>query len=129
MNNNVCEEVLSTHNKVKINVQGYLMIKDKNRKNIFYWKCEKRKTLQCHGRATTMLSEGQHHLMKVSDHNHAAEASRVNVVRSLSLLKEHAQQTNDQLFMGLMKISACLYDIFLHLLSYHLMKFLLHLKN
>lgn len=96
MNNVICEQVFSTHNKIKINVYGYLMVKDKSRKNIFYWRCEKHKTLQCHGRATTMLAEDQHHLIKATDHNHAAEASRVNVVKSLNLLKERAQQTNDQ---------------------------------
>lgn len=96
MNSNICEVVSSAHNKDKINVHGYLMVKDKNRKFTYYWRCEKYKSLQCLGRATTLLIEGQHHLQKFSKHNHAAEASRVNVVKTIKVLKEQAQQTNDQ---------------------------------
>ena len=62
MNNNICEVVFSAHNKDKINVHGYLMIKDKNRKFTYYWRCEKYKSLQYPGRATTLLIEDQHHL-------------------------------------------------------------------
>ena len=96
MNNIICDVVSSTHNKVKLNVHGYLMVKDKNRNNIYYWSCEKRTTLKCHGRAITKLIEDQHYLQKTSEHNHAAEASRVNVIKTINILKEHAQQTNDQ---------------------------------
>ncbi|CAB4402207.1 unnamed protein product [Rhizophagus irregularis] len=95
MNSNICEVVSSAHNKDKINVNGYLMVKDKNRKFTYYWRCEKYKSLQCLGRATTLLIEGQHHLQKFSEHNHAAEASRVNVVKTIKVLKDQAQQTND----------------------------------
>ncbi|CAI2187538.1 7882_t:CDS:2, partial [Funneliformis geosporum] len=38
----------------------------------------------------------QHQLQNVSNHNHAAEASRVNIVKVVNVLKEQAQQTNDQ---------------------------------
>ena len=57
MNNIICEKISSIRNKDKINVNGYLMVKDKNRKNLYYWYCEKRNTLQCHGRASTILIE------------------------------------------------------------------------
>jgi len=30
MNNIICEVILSIHNKNKLNIYGYLMIKDKN---------------------------------------------------------------------------------------------------
>ena len=53
--------------------------------------------LQCKGRATTLLSEdNQHHLLKATEHNHAPDASRVKVIRGINLLKERAQQTNEQ---------------------------------
>ncbi|RGB28648.1 hypothetical protein C1646_767566 [Rhizophagus diaphanus] len=39
---------------------------------------------------------GQHHLQKFSEHNHAAEASHVNVVKTIKVLKDQVQQTNDQ---------------------------------
>src|SRR3984885_11756469 len=96
MNNLICETISSTHNKDKINIHGYLMLKDRNRKNLYYWRCEKYKSLSCYGRATTLLVEGQHYLKKASDHNHAAEASRVGVLKTINILKERAQQTNDQ---------------------------------
>ena len=51
----ICEVVTSIRNKSKINVHGYLMIKDKNRKNRYYWSCEKRYALRCNGRATTFI--------------------------------------------------------------------------
>ena len=92
----ICEVVPSIHNKNKINVHGYLMVKDKNRKSTYYWRCEKYKSFQCLGRATTKLVEDQHYLQSFSDYNHAAEASRVNVIKTIKILKERAQQTNDQ---------------------------------
>ena len=85
---NICEVVSSIRNKDKINVHGYLMIKDKKRNNSYYWHCEKRNQLRCSGRATTLFAEDQHYLVKATEHNHAAEASRIKVVKSLNLLKE-----------------------------------------
>ena len=93
----ICEVVSSIRNKSKINVHGYLMVKDKNRDHLYYWYCEKRDMLSCRGRATTILTEDQHHLVKASEHNHAAGASRVKVVKGVNLLKERAQQTSEQL--------------------------------
>jgi len=84
----ICEVVTSIRNQSKINVYGYIMIKDKNRNHKYYWYCEKRDKLQCKRQATTMLAEDQHHLVKSSEHNHAAEASRVQVIKRINLLKE-----------------------------------------
>ena len=92
----ICEVVSSIRNKSKINVHGYLMVKDKNRNHTYYWYCEKRDILRCGGRATTIFCEDQHHLVKASNHNHLADASRVKVAKSINLLKERAQQTNEQ---------------------------------
>ena len=47
---NICEVVTSIRNKSKINVHGYLMVKDKNRNNRYYWSCEKHYALRCNGR-------------------------------------------------------------------------------
>ncbi|CAB4384445.1 unnamed protein product [Rhizophagus irregularis] len=58
----ICEAISSIRNKNKINVRGYLMVKDKKRNNSYYWYCEKRDQLRCNGRATTMFTEDQHHL-------------------------------------------------------------------
>src|SRR2546429_5125326 len=96
MNNIICEVVSSAKNKDKISVYRYLMVKDRNWQNTYYWHCEKYKSFRCTGRATTKLVEDQHQLHSFSDHNHAAEASRVNVVKTIKVLKEHAQQNNNQ---------------------------------
>ena len=52
----ICEIVSSIRNKDKINVYGYMMLKDKNRNHKYYWYCEKRDILKCSGRATTILT-------------------------------------------------------------------------
>ena len=95
MNNIICEIVSSDRDQDKINIHGFIMCKNKNRDNVYYWHCEKRDALQCKGWAVTNLVEGQHHLQKVSDHNHAAEASRVNVIKTINTLKERGKETNE----------------------------------
>src|SRR5437763_13191821 len=94
-NTTICELILTNRGQTKINVDGYLMVKDKNRSNSYYWCCERRDTLKCNGRATTRLIDGQHYLRNTSDHNHAAEASRVGVIRTVNTLKERAGETNE----------------------------------
>jgi hypothetical protein len=95
MNNTVCEIISSNRGQDKINVHGFIMCKNKNHDDSYYWRCEKRDALQCKGRAVTMLVAGQHHLQKVTDHNHAAEASRVNVIRTVNALKERGKETSE----------------------------------
>jgi hypothetical protein len=95
MNDTICEIVSSNRGQDKINVHGYIMSKNKNRDDFYYWHCEKRDALQCKGRAVTQLVEGQHNLQRISDHNHAAEASRVNVIRTVNTLKERGRETNE----------------------------------
>ncbi|RIB29033.1 hypothetical protein C2G38_2028021 [Gigaspora rosea] len=97
MNREVCETVNTTHNKQKIVVRGYLLVKDKNRDESFYWCCEQRDSRNCKGRAVTTL-EGQIHILKkFSEHNHAPEASRVDVIQALNNIKELASQTHEKL--------------------------------
>ena len=49
MNNIICEVISSAKNKDKINVYGYLMVKDRNRQNTYYWRCEKYKSFRYTG--------------------------------------------------------------------------------
>lgn len=49
------EIIPSQKEKEKINVCGYLMVKEWNRDDLFYWCCEKRKSENCKGWATTVL--------------------------------------------------------------------------
>ena len=95
MNNIICEIVSSTRGNDKINVHGYLMVKDRNRNNQYYWRCEKRGLLYCTGRAVTTFVEQQHRLCKSTEHNHAAEASRMTVLRTVNALKRRAQDTDE----------------------------------
>jgi len=95
MNNTICEIVSSNRGQDKINVHGFIMCKNKNCNNSYYWHCEKRDALQCKGRAVTTFVEGQHRLKKFTDHNHAAEASRSNVIRIVNTLKERGKETNE----------------------------------
>lgn len=106
MNNNICEIISSIRGQDKINVHGYIMVKDKNRNNSFYWCCEKRIALQCNGRAVTKLIEGQHILQSASEHNHAAEASRVNVIKTVNTLKEKAKETVEKPVQIIQTVSA-----------------------
>ncbi|CAG8789296.1 10423_t:CDS:2 [Gigaspora margarita] len=59
---------------------------------------EHRDSHNCKGRAATIL-EGQIHILKkFSEHNHAPEPSRVDVIQALNNIKELASQTCKKLF-------------------------------
>ncbi|PKB95366.1 hypothetical protein RhiirA5_436857 [Rhizophagus irregularis] len=74
----------------KITVEWYLLVKDKNRKERYYWCCEYRKSKNCSGRAVTILENKQHILIKSTGYNHAPEASRIDVVSTLNMINEIA---------------------------------------
>src|SRR5260363_56423 len=96
MNNIICEVVPSTHGKDKINVYGYLIVKDKSQKDSFYWNCEKKRILQYGGRAVTKLVNDKHYLQSWTEHNHAADASQLHVAKTIAKIKEQVQQSNDK---------------------------------
>ena len=64
----------------KINVRGYLMVKERNRENTFYWCCEKRKS-NCKGHATTTFLNNSHYLQNFVNHNYAPQAT-INIYKS-----------------------------------------------
>ncbi|CAG8439082.1 4750_t:CDS:2 [Scutellospora calospora] len=68
--NIICEVVSSVRSKDKININKFLM--NKNKKN------------------------NQHYLKDALDHNHSAYASRLEVVKTIARIKEQAQQTHDK---------------------------------
>ncbi len=82
-----CDTVPSQQGKEKIVVRGYLMVKDKNRNDLFYWNCHKKVLNKCKGRASTILIEGRHKLRAENEHNHAPEASRAGVARANAIIK------------------------------------------
>ena len=76
-----CEKIPSQKGRDKINVRGYLMVKDKNRKDSYYWCCEYRKSNNCKGRAVTKLVNEKHLLTNFGEHNHAPCASAASVAK------------------------------------------------
>jgi hypothetical protein len=93
--NEICEIVLSQKGNVKINVHGYLMVKDQNRGNKYYWRCEKDKLLNCKGRAVTTLTDGKHYLKSFSKHPHAPQASNAPVAKAVAKIKKCACKTRE----------------------------------
>ena len=91
----VCELVPSTRGHSKLVVDGFLMSKDKNRDDLYYWCCEKRKTLKCGGFASTILVDGEHRLRCTKEHNHAPEASRKDVAVARDNIKRKAHETRN----------------------------------
>ncbi|XP_050054122.1 uncharacterized protein LOC126549329 [Aphis gossypii] len=91
-----CDIVLSQQGREKLVVKGYLMVKDKNRDDLYYWNCEKKVLFKCKGRASTILIDGRHKLRSDNDHNHAPEASRAPVAIANSILKDTARSTTNK---------------------------------
>lgn len=83
----ICEKVSSDRGQTKINARGYLMVKDKSRDDLFYWCCERRKSNNCKGRASTILVGNEHHLTKFVENNHTPAASRFHVATAVAQLK------------------------------------------
>jgi hypothetical protein len=94
------EVINSTKGKIKINIDGFLYIKDKNRDDLYYWVCERKglKESKCTARATTICIGHQHKIRKfdAKQHNHAPEASKLEVLKACVQMKELAQISNDQ---------------------------------
>ncbi|CAG8686686.1 5833_t:CDS:1, partial [Cetraspora pellucida] len=95
MNHEICQLVDSICGKTKLNVHGYLLVKDKNRNEKYYWCCEYKNTLKCNGRATMNLVGEEHLLMKFVEHNHALITSHVDVVQTLNSMKNAAFGSSD----------------------------------
>ena len=94
------EVINSTKGKPKINIDGFLYIKDKNRDDFYYWVCERKgqKEMRCTARATTICIGDQHRIRKfvTNQHNHAPQASKPEVLKACIQMKELAQISNDQ---------------------------------
>ena len=93
------ELVKSTRNNLKINIDGFLYVKDKNRNDTYYWICERKgkKSGKCTARAVTICVGTQYkiHKFDANEHNHAAEASRFFSLKACNQMKELAEITND----------------------------------
>lgn len=53
-----------------------MMKNDKNREDLYYWCCKKRKTPPYGGYDCTILINGQHNLRNTKEHNHNPNITR-----------------------------------------------------
>lgn len=90
--------------KNKLFYNGYVMIKNKQRENVFYWECEKRSHKKekndfdyCNARMVTLLTNGKHVIRgKVPIHiNHAPDASRLIVKTAIANINDKAKSTRE----------------------------------
>ena len=95
MDLNRVEVSISQIGRDKINVQGYLMVKNKNFDNTLYWHCENKMTQCCNATAITIFLDNAHYLKKTTDHNHSADAARFYVSNFNYSVKIRAKQTLD----------------------------------
>ncbi|CAI2179572.1 4874_t:CDS:2 [Funneliformis geosporum] len=72
IDNKICEIVTSQKGHNKINVRSYLMVKEKDQNDIYYWCCEKRKSENC-------------------------KATNGNVVNAVAHIKKQAKETRKSL--------------------------------
>jgi hypothetical protein len=95
-NYEICDIVPSQKENNKINVRGYLMVKERTRNDTYYWCCERRKLDNCKGRATTTFHNGSHYLKKFVEHDHSPKSSNAEVAKTISQIKQKACATRDK---------------------------------
>ncbi|CAG8625909.1 12099_t:CDS:2 [Dentiscutata heterogama] len=91
-----CEVVQSQNGKDKLNVHGYLIVKEKNVGNKYYWCCKFRKSKKYNGYTTTLLIKNLHYLQDMSEHKHLPDASHVEVVKAITEIKKHTSQSKEK---------------------------------
>ncbi|XP_059175689.1 uncharacterized protein LOC131955549 [Physella acuta] len=90
-----CKVIESQKGKQMLVVDGFVLTKNRQRGDLFYWECSQRQHLAaretadtlCKARASTIFLNGSHTLRKCSAHNHAPQASDVVVREKLTQLK------------------------------------------
>ena len=92
----ICEIVKSEKDRDMLKCgDGFIYMKDRNRDDVFYWKCELVKVLGCKGRAVTSFENGHHLLSSRTGHNHPPNAINVGKKRAAEQLRASARNTND----------------------------------
>ncbi|CAG8643508.1 5472_t:CDS:2, partial [Dentiscutata heterogama] len=71
----ICKIVPFQKRMDKINIHSYLMVKDKYHEDTYYWCCEKKKSLECKGRAITKFINKLYYLKQFTAYNHSPQAS------------------------------------------------------
>lgn len=83
-----CNLVPSNQGHLKLIVNGYLLTKNKNRGDVYYWCCEKRKSLNCNGYASIILADGKYKLKKTKAHNHTPDAAKKDIAHVRAAIKK-----------------------------------------
>ncbi|CAG9820592.1 unnamed protein product [Phaedon cochleariae] len=78
--------------KKKLYFEGYMYVRDSERNEKTYWRCEFKKT--CKGRAHTMISaiDGDEVYTR-GEHSHQPDARRKEVIGASNLLRKSARET------------------------------------
>jgi len=90
----------------KLLIDNFIMIKNKNRNNKYYWECEKRKHTKrhnsnneyCNARAVTILVDGNHIVKDNSflNHNHGPDPCRLLVKKNIKYIVSKALSSRDK---------------------------------
>lgn len=80
-----------------VNMDGYLMVEDKHRKDLYYWECKERKNkeIECGARARTVKVGSEHRFRGGDDHNHAPRAEQSVIATARAEIKERAKTTGE----------------------------------
>ena len=95
------EVVKSMRGKNKICINGYIYTEERQRNTEpeivkFYWKCENWRNSNCAGRAVTHFNRNVHDVVRLGDHNHAPNASKVQTDKISNELKNLGKNSNDR---------------------------------
>ena len=104
MEGEVCKIIESQKGKNMIVINGYVMVKNKCRDDLFYWECKHRNHSAggkhaegfCKARASTVYTNGQHTLRKSSEHNHAPKPTDTIISEKVTTMKRIAAISQEQ---------------------------------
>ncbi|CAG8713907.1 28440_t:CDS:2, partial [Dentiscutata erythropus] len=95
--NEICKTVTSQKGKVKLNIYGFLFVKECVVKNTYYWSCKKKKSENCPGHAVTIFSNSSYFLKKTAKHEYSPQASSSEVAIIVEHIKQQARETQNSL--------------------------------
>ncbi|XP_063770714.1 uncharacterized protein LOC134905611 [Pseudophryne corroboree] len=81
--------------RMLLNIDGYLLAKNKQRGNVVYWHCTEKVTGPCSCYAKTTIMAGEHQLNTHGEHNHAPKPEKTDVAIAKDAIKRRARDTND----------------------------------
>ena len=96
MNQEICTLVNSIRSQPKLITRGYLLVKDKSSNQRYYWRCEFKDAFSCKGRAITDLVNEEYILIKFTEHNHAPDANRSELIQTLNNIKNEASSNDNR---------------------------------